>query len=187
MKDRGPPRYLHLVMIAAVAVTWICFFRINQYAFQSTMQTARAHWIFLPAGVRLLAVLVFSEVGMFGIILGSWVTVAGTTNLGADHELVLACCSGIAPYLAARQGSKWMAIPESLAGLSGPRILVLSLLSAASNAILLNSYLWLSDSETGTRQIWAVFVGDFAGTWLVLALIAAVLSLAANFNRPGPR
>lgn len=187
MRDRRQPRYLHLVMVAAVAVTWICSFRLNQYAFASTMHTARAHWIFLPAGLRLLAVLVFAETGMFGIIIGSWVTVAGTTDLGISHELVLASCSGIAPYLAARQGRKFMAIPASLAGLSGQRILVLSLLSAACNAILLNTYLWLSSAVAEIRQIWAVFIGDFAGTWLLLAVMAAALSLWASFNRSGRR
>ena len=171
--------------VLAVALVWVAAFRLNELLFSSFAYTPRANWIFLPAALRLIVILLFRQWGMFGLILGAWFSGPGNTEGDAAHEIFLSCTSGIAPMLAVAAGKRWFGIPDSLAGLNARHICMLSISCAAANAVLLNAYLLLSGRlHWGLAHVATVFTGDVLGAFLVLALLSAVLSFAIPRAKP---
>lgn len=57
--------------IAGVAVAWPLVLWFNRWLFAPLDYMAWASWVFLPAAVRILAVLVFAEAGAIGLVLGA--------------------------------------------------------------------------------------------------------------------
>jgi len=55
--------------IAGVAITWLIFFKLNAFIFASFEKSPFVNLVFIPAGVRLIAVLVFDELGVLGLFL----------------------------------------------------------------------------------------------------------------------
>jgi hypothetical protein len=59
--------------ILAVATLYFLGFYANDLLFSNLEHHRGAHWIFLPAGLRLLGILLLGSIGAIGIFLGSLV------------------------------------------------------------------------------------------------------------------
>ncbi|MFA7585502.1 MAG: hypothetical protein WCY11_04785 [Novosphingobium sp.] len=164
--------------ICGISIAWVAAFELNGWVFSALEHTIRAHWIFLPAALRLLAILMFGRIGAAGLVLGAYLTVQGTAGGDAVHEILLSLCSGITPLVAVGLG-KWMLdVPGNLAGLRSMHIVVLCALCASLNALVLNAYLLASGRpESSLVQILTIFVGDLLGAAIVLLLLAGILAL----------
>ena len=57
--------------ILAVAILYFVGFYANDALFADLEHHRGAHWIFLPAGLRLLSILLLGSIGAIGIFLGS--------------------------------------------------------------------------------------------------------------------
>ena len=179
----GPLGIRVFATIGGVALAWFGAFHFNEYIFSSTAQTSRANWIFLPAALRLIAILLFGELGAVGLIVGAFLTTTGTTG-DALHEVVLACTSGMAPLLAVGLLNRAFHLPASLAGLHARHIALFSVGCALSNAVLLNGYLWLSGRlQDNLEHIASVFAGDVLGMAIVMLVLSLILSLAMPRRR----
>jgi len=66
-----------LVQSLMVSLTWILLFYLNALIFQTLSINHLVSWIFLPACIRLLSVLIFEWAGVFGLFLGALVTSVG--------------------------------------------------------------------------------------------------------------
>jgi hypothetical protein len=84
-----PPGAFKFVAGAALsALGWIAIATLNRKIFGTLERAPGAHWIFLPAGFRPLAVLLFNKAGAVGLAVGTWVTVTGSP--GTTHAQALA-------------------------------------------------------------------------------------------------
>ncbi len=136
--------------------------------------------IFLPSGVRLISILLFSHWGALGIILGSVITSLiapqeffGPTLFGAW------VISGLAPWLAREVGIRFLHMDRQLTNLSGMDLLKLSVVFAAFNAVMHQLWFyWQGSGGNFFSQTWAMAVGDWLGA--VLLLYAFKFALAAG-------
>ena len=169
------------VTVIGIAVTWLAAFKLNEWAFSGTIHSARANWIFLPAAIRVIAVLLFGDLGALGLVVGAYLVVSGAGGDNGMHSFTLAVSSGIAPLIAVIALKRWFSISNTLARLRPSHIIALSVACAASNAALLNGYLWLAGHlHSDFVQIATVFIGDVLG----MAIVLLVLSVALSFAMP---
>lgn len=188
MKDRTKTAERYLVrsatIVLGVALTWIAAFSFNEWVFPATMHSLRANWIFLPASIRLLAVLLFDELGAVGLTVGAFVTAWGGVADDLAFNLGLAISSGLAPLASVSCCRRLMKVGPDLAGLRPLNIMCFSVASAFANALLLNGYLGLVGRlHSDIGQIGTVLVGDVLGTAIVLLVLSNLLTFALPKRR----
>lgn len=172
------------VPVMVIAIAWWAAFRVNAWVFAATEHTSVASWVFLPAVFRPLSILMYEETGAIGLVLGGYLTVYGTARGDNLHEIMLSVVSGITPFFAVMFGKMVFDIPRDLAGLHASHIVVLSASCAASNAIVLNGYLWVSGHLHGDFiQVATVLVGDMLGASIMLFLLSSALAFALPRQR----
>ena len=165
------------LIVLGVAVSWAVLFHLNAVLFAHLEHSNRAHWIFLPAAVRVLSVLLFQGAGAGGLMLGAFFTLPhhGLASLATD--LLISASSAIAPLVSVVICRRWIGIAADLSGLRGLHIVAVSVLSAATNAVGLNIALAAAGQLRGDmEQVATVFVGDMLGSAIVLAVISLGLS-----------
>ena len=54
------------------AVLFVGFFKFNDWIFHTRKHSKGVNWVFLPAGFRVILVLVLGLPGALGLMLGSW-------------------------------------------------------------------------------------------------------------------
>lgn len=163
-------------IVAAVALVWCAFYAFNSWAFDALGYSRWVDWIFLPAAVRILAILLFGWRGVAGLIVGAVVTLSPADTLW-PNMVVLPLTSGIGPWLAVQGWRKCFGLDDELRGLRPSDIAGLSVSCAVANSALLNLFLALTGQSRGDMlQIPAVIAGDAAGIAIVLFLLSLVLS-----------
>lgn len=166
-----------LAIIGAVAIVWLSLFQFNEWLFSRAAYSERAHWIFLPAAVRVLAVLLFGGRGAAGLMVGAYFTLPHQENADLTYEFLLAISSGLAPLIAVAACQKVLSIKRDLAGLRGSHIAALSFGSAVANAGLLNILMLVTGRHDGSITLVAtIIVGDTMGAAILLLVIALCVS-----------
>lgn len=152
-----------------VAVMWLVLFRLNEWLFTGLLFSDNVNWIFLPAALRVLAVLLFGWRGSIGIFLGCLITYIPDMGGTVANGLVLAVVSALAPLVAVGLTSQWLKVPADLKGLSFRQLSIMSLLGAASSA--LSHTLLFSYQAHDLLLLWGffpMFTGDLMGTLLLV-------------------
>lgn len=170
-----------ILIVGGTAVLWLAVFNFNMWLFAHTAFSERAHWIFLPAAFRVMAVLIFGGRGAVGLMLGAYLT---QPQDDLFYEILLSISSGLAPLAAIMLCRHYFRIDNDLVGLNGWHVIALSVSCAAANSIFRNILL----SMMGTHQphfdgITAIFVGDVLGAAIVLGAISLLLSFALRIMR----
>ena len=65
---------IDVAAVPAVALLWVGLYHLNDWMFAAFEEGRAANWIFLPAGLRLIAVLVLGWRGVLGLWLGTLAT-----------------------------------------------------------------------------------------------------------------
>lgn len=159
-----------LVQLSVVAGLWIGLYALNGWLFDRLAFSELVSWIFLPAALRMIAVLLAGWVGALGIFLGSLVTCIYLLGLNdPDYIMIIAGISAFAPTAALIVCAKFWNAQMNLAGLSSTHLLVLSTVSAVFTATMHNAYFLLSGKvDAVASSTGAMFVGDLIGTLIVL-------------------
>ena len=171
-------RWLQFVLIVSgTALSWRAAFDLNMWLFSDAALTDRAHWVFLPAALRIMAVLILRTPGALGLMLGAYLTLPHANPDDVTYEILLAVSSGAAPLVAVLACQSLFTIREDLAGLNGWHIIALSIACAAANALILNSLQSAMGRQVpDVEAIAAVFAGDVLGAAIVLTAITLSLS-----------
>jgi len=168
-----------LLIVVGVALVWLAAFKLNALLFTPLQHSERAHWIFLPASLRILSVLLFDEAGVIGLMIGAYLTLGHGAGSGPLYEIPLAMTSGLAPLVAIWLCRRLFPIAHDLHGLRPLHIVLLSIAGAVANSVILNAYLAVVGRLNGDlTQLATIFVGDLLGTAIVLFVLTALLSLA---------
>ncbi len=163
-------------IVAGVACAWVGVFELNAHVFAHLEHSERAHWIFLPAALRVLSVLLFQRLGAAGLVIGSYFTLSADQGYTLMEEVLLSLSSGVAPLLAVLLCQRFFRLKAHLYGLRGVHIVALSVACAAANSLVLNSYLlFFLEQKPALLQVAVVFVGDVLGSVIVLTTIAVGL------------
>lgn len=173
-------------MVAATIVLFGIALAINHWLFAQFEFAAGINWVYLPAGVRLLATLLFAEAGALGLLLVSWpVSFFWFFPDDPQRALVGSLIAAAVPYglyvLARRQ----YGLQASLVNLTPRRLLLLALAYAVAGPLLQNLYLAARGQQHVLGGFVAMATGDLVGTLIVIYAFRAVLH-AVSPRHVGP-
>lgn len=173
-----------LLQVLATIVLFTGMLVLNELLFKRLEFAPGINWVYLPAGMRLLCTLLFAEAGAVGLLIVSW----GVSFLvffpgNFDRAFMGGILATAAPYLVYRAAHHLYGLQGTLRNLTPGRLLVLSL--AYSVASPLFHHLWFAwRGEPDLLRGFAVmFVGDLAGTLVVLYGLKGLLALAPARSR----
>lgn len=153
------------------AVLFVGFFQFNGWIFSGFQYSEGVSWVFLPAGFRVILVLVLGLPGALGLMLGSWFI---DRDLFGGNNSLLGFMNGVAggvlPWLVMKWLQKRGWLNPQLQTLTAPQLLNLTLIFAAASAIA-HQLVWLLLERPNLNiwvDIWPMFVGNALGALLML-------------------
>lgn len=176
------------LMVFVSAFLFVEFFRLNSYLFDFLEHARGINWVFLPAGFRVLLVLVLGLPGATGIALGSyWLNLERFEQPHLLSSLAICLASGFGPWIVKYAMEKRGLLGRDLQDISSSSLLQFVFFYAVVNAISHQGIFWgfgLTDSKPWV-DIWPMFVGDTVGALLVLYTFKLGLRWLRSRLRPG--
>ncbi|MGY6272599.1 hypothetical protein ACXIUT_23215 [Achromobacter denitrificans] len=176
----------HLKWALFTAVVFLLSLVANELIFTRSEFVRGINWIYLPAGIRLLATLLFGFAGATGLLLASWI--ACFYYFFPDDFIrsavggVIATVAPLAAYLLATDVLK---MGRNLRNLTSLGLLFCVILYALLNSTL--HYVWAVASDASTPsldKLLVMFVGDASGA-LVMCYAMKVLLRAMRRTMVG--
>jgi hypothetical protein len=165
------------VLISALAYSALFF--LNDRLTEVLKYDLGVSWIYLPAGLRLFLILIFGLAGAVGIAIASFtISYFGVFPPDLVTCIGIGLISGFAPLLA-----KWVVVSNThisndLSNLSLQKIIICIVVYSLVSAGLHQYWFELRDLESGSLNHFLVmFVGDIAGSILLIALIKYSIDL----------
>lgn len=165
-----------LAVVVGTAALWVALYKLNEWAFAFSSKTEAAAWIFLPAALRLVAVLVWGVAGALGLWLGAIVTASMVFGVASPMVIVAAPVNGLAPLLAVAVMRGPLALRPDLGGLSAGALAQLAVANATCSALLHSLVFFeLGDPRANPADIFTMLIGDLVGTLVVLYALKLLL------------
>jgi len=166
-----------LPIAAGIAVLWVSLYWLNDWAFHFLEKSQAASWIFLPAALRLIAVLIWGLPGALGLWIGALVTSSQVFGSWTPAVLIAAPMSALAPLLAVALMREPLGLKPDLGGLSVGALAQLALANATCSALLhCLVFIVLRDPIANPADIFTMLIGDLVGTLVVLYGMKLLLS-----------
>lgn len=181
---------LNVALVVTSALIWCAVWLANRYLMAGTNVAPGIDLVFLPAGFRLLLVIVFGVWGALGVFLADPLMFLLEFQQGSFGELLInAAISGFAPYFTVRAFFRFAGIERSLVQLKPIHLPLLALAVSVVTPLLLNLHFLLEGREQPAEflhNFTAMMTGDFLGCLLVSVLARVALAVGrALFPRPG--
>jgi hypothetical protein len=171
-----------ILFVLGIALAWFVLFELNTWLFSRIHLTG-----FIS---RMFAVMVGGWAGALGLFLGAILTNLSLLKYEPFNILVLAGLSTLGPLVAFNLCTRWLKLPQDLAGLQRSQLLVFAVAGAIFNTIPHNLYFYFTGlSPDAWSGIVPMFIGDLAGTLIVLCLASVavrVFAKGAREYRAGP-
>lgn len=153
------------------AVLFVLFFQLNGWVFANLAYGDGISWVFLPAGFRVILVLVLGLPGAFGLVLGSWFI--DSALFAADTWLfpfLNGLVSGLTPWLVMKFLAQRGWLEPQIMAMSAQRLLQLTLIFSAASAISHQLLWWLMQRPQAKIwiDVWPMFIGNALGALLML-------------------
>jgi hypothetical protein len=153
------------------AVLFVGFFELNDLIFYSLEHREGINWLFLPAGFRVILVLVLGLPGAVGLMLGGWYV---DWQLIDGPDPILGFLNGVAggltPWLVMKFLQKRQWLSQTLHNIHPLQLLNLTLAtSAASAAVHQIAWHWMDKPLTNIWvDVWPMFIGNVSGALVML-------------------
>ena len=161
------------LMMVVSACLFVGFFRFNAMALSALEHAQGINWLFLPAGFRVLLVLILGLPGAMGIVLGNlWLDQHQLQSGNLPPYLMAALVSGLGPWTV----KQWMAsrglLDRHLRNITLLSLVNFILIYAAVNAVCHQFIRWHFQFSNSLPwiDVWPMFVGDVLGALTVLLL-----------------
>jgi hypothetical protein len=161
------------------AALYAILFFLNDWLTDTLKYDLGVSWVYLPAGLRLFFILIFGFSGAIGIAFASF----AISYFGAFPSDLVTCMgigliSGFAPLLAMQVVLSNIHISNDLSNLNMQKIILCVVVYALMSAGLHQLWFELRGLESGSLDHFLVmFVGDIAGSILLIALIKYSIDL----------
>ena len=161
------------------AFLFASFFQLNAWLFSDLLYRKDVSWVFLPAGFRIILVLVLGMSGAMGIMLGTWFL--DRDSLGTSDmwlEVVNGVISGFTPLWVLKILERGKRTQPLLQDMTAQRLLNFTLIFAAANAVA-HHLVWLLLERADVNiwvDVWPMFIGDAIGALLMLYSFKLLLS-----------
>ncbi len=160
------------------AVLFVSFFHLNGWLFADLAYREGVNWVFLPAGFRVILVLILGLQGAAGIMLGTWYLDQGSLDTTPWLVLLNGVVSGLTPFWVMKALSKGQRLDHLLQDMTSQRLLNFILIFAAASAVA-HHVVWILLERSGVNiwvDVWPMFVGDAIGALLMLYCFKLLLS-----------
>ena len=167
-------------LILISALLFIAFFDVNDWAFADMEYREGVNWIFLPAGFRVVLVLVMGLPASMGIMLGTWfIDREGLQASQSSIILLNGVVSGFTPWIIMKVMEHRGKFGTQLTLLNSTQLLNFTLMYAAGNACLHELGWWLMDHASVNLwvDIWPMFIGDAVGALIMLYAFKGLLGM----------
>ena len=183
-------RWSHIATAVSSGVLFSLSFRLNQYFDEQFVYSAGISLLFLPAGVKLLAVLVGRLPAIVGLLVVGIYLGAGIWPDKSMASVVYFAVVSLMTYpIAAFCLMRLLNIRQDLSNLRYHHIVLLSLAASVLNGVVHNWLYW-SQGVTACEELWqksaAMAMGDFMGCFVVVALFHAATGVLRRARRHTP-
>lgn len=165
--------YVGITIITFIAVNWV-----NEVAFIQLEQSNGINWVFLPAGVRLLATLLFGFSGFLGLLLASIYLNFHHFGFQDDVRAVsgaIAAAGG--PYIAYLFAKHWFDLGPRLKNLTAQRLLFTGALCGLMSPVFHHAFMWVTTGLVDWTALIAMITGDIAGILIMLYIAKGMITL----------
>ncbi|WP_087049625.1 hypothetical protein [Caballeronia ptereochthonis] len=177
---------LRLCSVVGTALVFIASLWVNQEVFVHSEFVRGVNWVYLPAGIRLLSTLLLGADGALGLLLASWI-VDFFYFFPSDpvRSFVGGIIATAAPYAVYRLAREIYGLNASLSNLTAGRLMMLTVAYAIAGPLLHHIWFYLQgDTENIASRFVAMFVGDLAGTVIVIYTLKVALHFLPVPRRP---
>lgn len=170
--------FFNLLAILSIAVAFYIVRTFNIYSFSSLSLDSLTQWIYLPTGIRLLAVVIFGWLGVIGIVLG-WIFCHIFGNEKTLYECIfIGVISGLTALSALRIWQIAFNVDQLLSQFNLRLLISLVMVCSFISALVRFAYIYSTDSSASFLNIFTIgFVGDVLGSFIVLYCIKLMLSI----------
>jgi hypothetical protein len=173
----------HLEYVACTTVIFLSLNWLNELLFSSFEHSNGISWMFIPAGIRLLATLLFGLAGFEGLLLASLYLNFFHFNFQDDFRAWSgAVAAALGPYLAYLFAKHWFDLRPRLKGLTVPRLLFTGVLCGFMSPIFHHAFIWVQTGLVDVPALVAMITGDMAGIFVVLWLAKGVIAMAERYQ-----
>jgi hypothetical protein len=172
-------------MVIATMLGFAAMLVANEWLFTRLEFVPGINWVYLPAGMRLLCVLLFGNAGALGLLLVSWLV---CFFYFFPDDYVRSFMGGIlataAPWIANRIAQQSFGLRASLSNLSPARLLACIVLYSIASPLL--HHLWFAvhdGTENLVHGFLVMFIGDLNGTLIVVYAMKGLLALLPPMPR----
>lgn len=179
-------RWSHIATAVASGLLFSLSFRLNQYFDEQFVYAAGISLLFLPAGVKLLAVLVGRLPAILGLlVVGIYLGFGIWPDKPMSSVIYFAVVSLMTYPIAAFGLMHVLHIERDLSNLHYHHIVWLSLAASALNGVVHNWLYW-TQGITSSEELWqksaAMALGDFMGCFVVVALFHTTMSVLRSLR-----
>ena len=170
-------RWSHVAIAVASGLLFSLSFRLNQYFDEQFVYSAGISLLFLPAGVKLLAVLIGRLPAIVGLlVVGIYLGTGIWPDKSMTSVIYFAIVSLMTYPIAAFGLMRLLHIHHDLSNIRYRHIVLLSLAASVLNGIVHN-LLYITQGVTASEELWqksaAMALGDFMGCFVVVAMFHA--------------
>jgi hypothetical protein len=169
----------NMALIVLSSVIYVSFFQFNEWIFYIFQHNEDVSWIFLPAGFRVILVLLLGLPGALGLVLGS--LYIDREMLGGSSNQLLAILNGFVngfiPWAVLKFLKLRNWVSEKIQTLTTQQLLNMTLTFSAASAIA-HQLLWLLMDKPNANpwvDVWPMFFGNVTGAILLLYIFKFVL------------
>lgn len=178
LKDRVGKPLAHALITTLV---FLLLNRVNELAFLRLEHSAGINWMFIPAGLRVLATLFFGFAGFAGLLLAG--LYLNFHHFAFDNEVRAwtgAVAGALGPYLAYLFAKHWYDMGPFLQGLTLQRLLATAMLCGVLSPVLHHAFIWVQTGLVDWSALAIMIVGDSLGIVVVLYLAKGLITLSAH-------
>ena len=170
-----------LKQLGYVGITIIAFIglnSINEAVFIQFEQSNGVNWVFLPAGIRLLATLLFGFAGFAGLLLASlYLNFHHFVFQDDVRALSGAVAAAGGPYLAYLFAKHWFDLGPRLRNLTAQRLLFTGALCGLMSPVFHHAFMWVQTGLVDWTALAAMITGDIVGILIVLYVAKGLITL----------
>jgi hypothetical protein len=160
-----------IILTTLSATLYVCLFDLNAWIFSSFKHSENVTWVFLPAGFRVILVILLGLPGAFGLVLGSWY-ISRDLFGGSNEMLALlnGMASGLTPWVVYKYLTMRRWVSVKLHELTTRQLLNITFILSASSAIA-HQLLWVMMDLPNANpwvDVWPMFFGNLSGSLLML-------------------
>lgn len=165
--------FVGITIIAFLGLNWI-----NELLFLWLEQSSGINWVFLPAGIRLLATLLFGFAGFVSLLLAGFYLNFQHFAFTDEARAVYGAVAGAGgPYLAYLFAKHWFELGPRLKNLTAGRLLFTGVLCGVMSPAFHHAFMWVQTGVVDWTALAAMMVGDIVGILVVLYIAKGLMTL----------